>query len=120
MAGVLAGVAVGFGIHSWKKNRPTADELERRRRLGVATTGKLSDGTLTEVRGECLIFSYDVGGMEYTAAQDVSTLSAILPDDHWKLIGPVTVKYEIRNPANSIIISEHWSGLRKRQGDSSI
>jgi hypothetical protein len=29
------------------------------------------------------------------------------------MIGPVSVKYDPRNPANSIVISEQWNGLRK-------
>ena len=31
------------------------------------------------------------------------------------LVGPVTLKYSTRNPANSIIICEEWSGLRQRR-----
>jgi hypothetical protein len=27
-------------------------------------------------------------------------------------LGPVSVKYDPRNPANSIVVSEEWSGLR--------
>ena len=27
-------------------------------------------------------------------------------------IGPVSIKYDPRNPANSIVLSEEWSGLR--------
>jgi hypothetical protein len=27
-------------------------------------------------------------------------------------IGPVSVKYDARNPANSIVLAENWSGLR--------
>ena len=35
-----------------------------------------------------------------------------LPEDPDRLIGPVYMKYTPRNPANSIIVCEQWSGLR--------
>jgi hypothetical protein len=34
------------------------------------------------------------------------------------LAGPAIVKYIPRNPANSIVICEEWSGLRARKGGS--
>ena len=30
--------------------------------------------------------------------------------------GPVAVRYDARNPANSIVVAEHWSGLRGKTG----
>ncbi len=113
LAGVL-GIAAGLGLRAWKKGRPTVAELERRRRLDVSVRGKIGDAMLIEVEGDSLVFNYQIGGMEYTAAQDVSALAVVLPEDRWRLVGPVSIKYEVRNPANSIVVSEEWSGLRKR------
>jgi hypothetical protein len=30
-------------------------------------------------------------------------------------VGSVSVKYDARNPANSIVLAEEWSGLRANQ-----
>ena len=56
---------------------------------------------------------YSVGGAGYATSQDVAELQVVLGVQPEKLIGcPVTVKYAMRNPANSMIVCEGWSGLR--------
>ena len=85
---------------------------ERRRRLDVHARGNMADGTVIDIRGDELYYSYTVRRIEYTAAQDVSAVRDRLPADPWVLIGPATVKYSPRNPANSIVVCEEWSGLR--------
>ena len=56
-------------------------------------------------------YSYDVRGVEYTASQDISRFT--VPTGFFGL-GAVCVKYDPRNPANSIVVAEEWSGLRGR------
>jgi hypothetical protein len=73
----------------------------------------MGDATITEVQQGLVCYSYHVRGIEYQATQDVSSLEAHLPADDWEIIGSAGVKYDPRNPANSIILSEKWSGLRK-------
>jgi hypothetical protein len=60
-----------------------------------------------------VFYSYAVRGMEYQASQDISALESFLPTDRWVILGPVSVKYDPRNPANSMILSEQWNGLRR-------
>ena len=67
--------------------------------------------TLVEIRDDLVFYSYAVRGVEYTASQDVSRLADRLPND-LSAMGAVSVKYDPRNPANSIVIAEEWSGLR--------
>ena len=112
IAGLLL-TAVGIFI-VWYRKRPSPEELERRRRESVAETGKMGDGTITEVQEGMIFYSYMVRGIEYVTSQDVSTLAIHLPGDTWSMMGPVSVKYDPRNPANSIVISEQWNGLRKQ------
>jgi hypothetical protein len=50
--------------------------------------------------------------VEYTACQDLADLQSLLPSDRWSAIGPASIKYDPRNPANSIVLCEEWSGLR--------
>ncbi len=44
--------------------------------------------------------------------QDVSSLQERIPTS-LSIEGSVSVKYDARNPANSIVLAEQWSGLRK-------
>lgn len=75
------------------------------------STGKMGDANLVDIRDDLLIYSYDVRGVEYTASQDTSKLKAFLPADLASL-GHVAVKYDPRNPANSIVLAEEWTGLQ--------
>lgn len=72
----------------------------------------MADATVIDIRGDELYYSYTVRRIEYTAAQDISALRDRLPADPWVFIGPAMVKYSPRNPANSIVVCEEWSGLR--------
>jgi len=110
---VVAG-ALGWGLRSHYKNRPTPSELERRRRAMINAHGKMGDAQIVEIQGSYAIYSYAVRGVEYTASQDLSALQASLPADPWMAVGAATLKYDPRNPANSIIVSEKWSGIRTR------
>ncbi len=109
-AGVLAG-----GTYAALRRRPAPELRERRRRLEVSANGRMADGTILDLRGNELFYSYTVRGIEYTAAQDISELRARVPEDSTAIAGPATVKYQSRNPANSIVVAEDWSGLRGRR-----
>ena len=109
-AAVLA-VAAALGVRAWKRSRITPAERERRRRTEINARGKLGDATLVEVRDQHLFYSYDVRGVEYTASQDISALAGQLPTDEAAVNKVVYIKYDPRNPANSIVLCEGWSGL---------
>jgi hypothetical protein len=72
----------------------------------------MGDATISEIRGELLFYSYDVRGVEYIASQDLTLLKEYLPTDLSVLIGSVSVRYDPKNPANSIVLAEEWTGLR--------
>ena len=109
LAGVLVVLVALIGYRAWQASRISPAERERGRRKALAAKGKMGDATLLEIRGQMLFYSYDVRGVEYTACQDIEALQTSLPAE---LMGPVSVKYDPRNPANSIVVSEEWSGLR--------
>lgn len=119
MAMKLAGLATilvlllwaGVAIVMWKRRNPR--ERERRRRLAVNLHGRMGDGTITDCQEDALHYTYSIRGVEYATAQDVSTLREFLPEDPALLVGPVTLKYSSNNPANSILLCEEWSGLRR-------
>ncbi len=93
--------------------RATPEKRERLRRLSIHTSGRLGDAFLTEVRENLLHYTYKVRGVQYEASQDVSTLRDRLPADPERMIGMVGMKYLSKNPANSILVCEEWSGLRE-------
>jgi hypothetical protein len=114
LAGALLLTGVFLGIRAWVRSRITPQERERRRREQLAARGKMGDATLVEIRDDLLFFCYGVRGVEYTASQDVTCLQEYLPSDY-SSVGAVSVKYDPRNPANSIVLAEQWSGLRARK-----
>ena len=108
---VLVVLLVIIGVRAWLRSRVSSDERERRRRLMLLSTGKMGDANLLEIRDGLLFYSYAVRGVEYTASLDVSSLTSFVPDGVASL-GSICVKYDPRNPANSIVVAEEWSGLR--------
>jgi hypothetical protein len=113
ICGLLVLAFTGWGLHSWLRKQPTAAELEQQRRALLEYVGKLGDGSITELQEQVVFYCYEVRGVEYLASQDIAALEALLPVDRWAILGPVSVRYDPRNPANSMILSEQWSGLRK-------
>jgi hypothetical protein len=112
LAGVLVVFAALVVYRKWKLSRIPPEERERRRRAVLVEQGKMGDATLVEMRENLVFYSYDVRGVEYTASQDLSPLQTYLPSE-FSIAGPVSVKYDARNPANSIVLAENWSGLRR-------
>lgn len=103
------------------RRRTTPEQRERRRRLEVNAGGRITDAVITEVRTietpagatlHLLHYSYDLHGVSYSATQDISALLAHIQRDPRRIAGPASVKYLPRNPSNSIVICEQWSGLR--------
>jgi hypothetical protein len=109
---VLAVIVALIGYQSWKRSRISPEERERLRRAALVSHGKMGDATVLEIRGDLVLYSYAVRGVAYTASQDLAPLRSFLPPDLSAAIGPVLVRYEAQNPANSIILAEDWSGLR--------
>ena len=116
-AGALAvcGVAVVLtavlGFRVWRRSRVMPEERERRRRAELVMHGKLTDATLVEIGEGVLYYSYVVRGVEYTASQDVAGLKGRMPSELGLGVGSVSVKFDAKIPANSIVLAEDWSGL---------
>lgn len=118
LLGVLVVLVAIIGYRAWRNSRVTAEERERQRRAVLVARGKISDATLVEIREQFLFYAYLVRGVEYTASQDVSALHKYLPAD-LAANGPVLLKYDPKNPANSIVVAEQWTGLRIGEGRQS-
>ncbi|HZQ42481.1 MAG TPA: hypothetical protein VFA99_04485 [Acidobacteriaceae bacterium] len=122
VGGAAAGAAiVATAFWLWvRSRRPSPEELERRRRDHLATMGRITDGVLIDARTlggeetnetapEVLIYSYRLAGVTYDCAQDVSKLPERVTG--WRLDQPLQVRYDPRNPGNSVVVAESWSGL---------
>jgi hypothetical protein len=109
-----------------RRPRPSPEEIERLRREQLASSGRITDGSITDApfaqeedsfqsedgnsSRQVIIYNYRIAGVSYEAAQDVTALSDLVRDVRTDL--PVQVRYEQHNPANSIVVAEGWSGLR--------
>jgi hypothetical protein len=96
------------------KRRPTPEEIERRRRMSLVERGRIGDGMIVDANlpdaPGTVMYLYHVGGVEYVCGQDLSALSVDM--ETVRVDQPVGVRYDPRNPYNSIITAETWTGLR--------
>src|SRR5258708_6160622 len=111
MAAILVVALALLGYRAWQRSRVTAEERERRRCAQLVAVGKIIDATLVEIRESLVFYSYLVRGVEYTASQDLSRFVGERAAD-FSGVSAMSVKYDPRNPANSIVVAEEWSGLR--------
>jgi len=123
---VAGGLALLVGVALWiHSRRKSAAERERERRLAVNATGRITDGVLVEpdppeettTTSGLVFYRYRAKGMEYSAAQDISTLVHLTPPRGCSPGVPVQVKYNPQRPSDSIILCEQWSGLPAANGN---
>jgi hypothetical protein len=116
---ILSGVAVvavaSVTVIMMLRRRKSPQERERLRRLTVNRYGRMGDAMITEASDGIVYYSYSIRGVEYTASQDISMLRDRIDVDLETLIGPVGLKFMSRNPFNSIVLCEEWSGIRNQQ-----
>jgi hypothetical protein len=121
----LAGLCLGgIAVYGLLRRPSSPDELERKRRDMLVQQGRIVDGTVIDISDlnaeesgrsqglRLILYQYEIAGVVYECSQDV-TLLAHLVDIHDCRPGfPASVRYFPRNPGNSLIVAETWSGLR--------
>lgn len=95
--------------------RATPEEKERARLVALLANSRSTEGQLTDSVEQLLYFTYEVRGVTYHAAQDVSAIEGADPGRFATLLGPVTVRYSTSNPANSMVLSQNWSGIDRNE-----
>ncbi len=119
-ATLLAGAAA-VGVWLSYRKRPTAEEVEEARRQFLTQSGRIVDGTVLEVRDvpaedgsalSMLIYEYLIGGVDYECSQDITNMGHVVEVSQIHAGFPCSVRYQPGNPQNSIVVAEHWSGLR--------
>jgi len=121
----LALVTIGVAVASYallRRKPKLANAAELERRTWLNTVGRITDGTVIDVQeittaadrpATMLIYQYDVAGVSYEASQDVTYLRQWINLHSCRLGLPTSVKYDSRNPGNSMVIAEGWMGLRQ-------
>lgn len=120
-AAVGAAAVAGIAWYALRRPRPSAEEIERERRELLASTGRITDGSITDAPLQdgssaeplgplVIVYNYRIAGVSYECAQDVTYLAEHVRDVRADL--PIQVRYDMHNPGNSIVVSESWSGLR--------
>ncbi len=121
----------GLLLYSKLRKRESPDEIELHRRTLLSRTGRIIDGSIVGIDGSTeddsvdgtldvppeyfvsphvLIYRYRIAGVTYECAQDVTSLRDYVRNLRVDL--PVQVRYDPRNPANSIVVAEDWNGVQ--------
>ena len=119
-SGAAAALAVLWGwrfAQRWRHQDPA--EVERLRRERVNACGRISTGRILELLdpaaggppGPVLLYEYEVSGVTYQAAQDVGPLPEVSAAAPFLPGQIASVKYDPRQPTNSILACEGWSGV---------
>ncbi|HKM86364.1 MAG TPA: hypothetical protein VJW96_09160 [Terriglobales bacterium] len=119
----LSTIGLALAGYSLLRRKPkNPNEIECERRTWLNTVGRITDGTVIDVQeiaietprpATMLIYQYDVAGVSYEASQDVTYLRQWINLHSCRLGLPTSVKYDARNPGNSMVIAEGWMGLRQ-------
>jgi hypothetical protein len=133
-AGAVVGVALVVGgvvAYALLRKRESPEEIELQRRTVLALEGRIIDGSIVGIDGNTednsagglldvpdgyqglphvLVYRYRIAGVTYECAQDVTSLGEYVRNLRIDL--PVQVRYDPRNPGNSILVSETWAGVR--------
>lgn len=123
IAAGLAALAAAVVLVLWLifRKRPTAEELERARRQFLVQMGRIADGMLLDIceveakdgrRLTMLLYSCRIGGVDYECSQDITDLREVVDAREVRAGFPCSVRYQPGNPQNSIVVAEHWTGLR--------
>ena len=123
-AAAVAGLAAWMVSYArqWRKKSP--EEIERLRRLDVHRRGRIALGHVVDFmdadsssgQGRLILYHYEVGGVTYEAAQDISALTSLAAAARGLSGQTASVKYDPKRPTNSIIACEEWCGIKETEG----
>jgi hypothetical protein len=118
--------SAAFSAYILTRKSLSAEERERARRDQLARSGRITDGSITDTQWipsrtesgsntpsgtpSLLLYQYEIAGVVYECAQDVSSVPELVRQIRIDL--PVQIRFDPRNPANSIVVAESWTGLR--------
>jgi hypothetical protein len=107
----VVALAAATGAFFYLRARKRHDPEERRRAL-IDQQGRIIEGMVMDCGDGVIVYRWSWRGVDYEASQDVRALAHQMPASSEAWIGPVSVKFLPRDPSNSIVVSERWSGFR--------
>ena len=118
VAAVAFASALGLSLLA-RRRRKTPEEIERLRRLVINNRGRVTYGQIVDLvepspgkKGPRLVvFKYEVRGVKYDAAQDISALPSVVAAARQAVVQLARLKYDVDRPTDSILACEEWSGL---------
>jgi len=117
MAAVLA-VYTLARIRPWRRKSP--EEIERLRSLDVHRRGRITQGHIVDIvdsrsgaaARRTIVYTYEVAGVSYEVGQDVTSLSDLARLAHNLAGQNASIKYDPKQPTNSIMACEGWCGIK--------
>ncbi len=114
----------GVAWYMATRDRTTAEDLERTRRQDLVLGGRIMDGTVLDVSDldpyeagrpegmQLILYKYEIAGVAYECSQDITYLKDLIKIADIRVGFPCSVRYDTRQPQNSIVVAENWIGLR--------
>ena len=127
LVGTLAAAGLCLGglvLYAVTRRRTSEEELERLRRQDLVRGGRIIDGTvidtveLSEIESgraggmQLILYKYEISGVAYECSQDITNLKDLVSFREVRVGFPCSVRYDTRQPENSIVVAEDWTGLR--------
>ncbi len=119
----IGGAVALVGAGAWavweRGRRKDPREIERLRRQDLKRRGRICAAHILDVvdaepgklPARLLVYAYEVAGVSYEVAQDITALPAVAAAAP-QLLGQIaSIKYDPRRPTNSIIACEGWCGV---------
>ena len=126
LASIGAAVACLGGVVWYMATRKQTnyEEIERTRRQDLVLGGRIIDGTVIDIADmdayeakrpegmQLILYKYEIAGVSYECSQDIGGLKDVIQLSDIRVGFPCSVRYDPRQPENSIVIAENWIGLR--------
>jgi hypothetical protein len=136
--GGAAVVAIAMIAYAFFRPAEDPEEIERKRRLHLNQIGRIAEGQVVELAAhapeprasgkgifgsrsprpanlsprQLVSYSYNISGVTYHTAQDITGLESQVHFDKLVAGQPASIKYDPSNPTDSILVADDWSGLR--------
>ena len=136
--GGAAVAAIIMIVYAFRRPTEDAEAIERKRRLHLNQIGRIAEGQVVELAAhpaeprahskrlfgsraqptpssslrQLVSYSYNISGVTYHTAQDITGLESQVRFDRLAAGQPASIKYDPSNPTDSILVADDWSGLR--------
>ncbi len=114
----------GFAWYLSSRKKTSEEDLERTRRQDLVVGGRIIDGTVIDTSDldaqeagrpegmQLILYKYEIAGVAYECSQDITHLQDLISLQDIRVGFPCSVRYDTRQPENSIVVAENWIGLR--------